>query len=485
MRSKLVLFKKGKYMGNNKLSLLALTISAFIPICGHAEDTPTNTQTTQSIFNESAQAKADGFLEGSDLKMLLRNYYFNRDFRNSSHNEYGAKRKAQSYRREWAQGFLTTYKSGFTQGLVGFGVDAYGYYGVKLDSSKRRNGTGLLPINDHGKADDNYARYGGAVKARLSNTVLKYGRQRVDTPVFSTDDARLFPETAEGFLLTSEEIKNLTLNVGHFTTLEAMNQSYKDSRPTGWELSKIGSHKHGRGLKSADFIGGTYQFTPNLSASVYYSDLADIWKKKYLGLNYDLPINNDQAVGAAFNYYNTKSHGPVKQLTKAENDGDRLNSKVWSLQLYYALAGHKFSVAHQRVTGDGSGDPYGADGGGAIYLANSVQYSDFNSENERSWQVRYDLDMGKYGVPGLSFMTRYLRGDNISAYLRDGKKAGGKVTEREHDMEAKYVVQTGPAKNLSFRVRYAIYRSQGFANDINELRIITEYPWDILGTFKK
>src|SRR3546814_15693994 len=46
----------------------------------------------------------------------------------------------------------------------------------------------------------------------------------------------------------------------------------------------------------------------------------------------------------------------------------------------------------------------------SIFLDNSIQYSDFNSPKERSWMVRYDLDMSSYGVPGLSFMTRYGRG---------------------------------------------------------------------------
>lgn len=45
----------------------------------------------------------------------------------------------------------------------------------------------------------------------------------------------------------------------------------------------------------------------------------------------------------------------------------------------------------------------------SVYLSNSVQYSDFNSPEERSWQLRHDLDMTTFDVPGLSFMTRYAR----------------------------------------------------------------------------
>lgn len=46
---------------------------------------------------------------------------------------------------EWAQGFIFNYRSGYTPGAVGFGLDALGVVGVKLDSSSERTGTGLLP----------------------------------------------------------------------------------------------------------------------------------------------------------------------------------------------------------------------------------------------------------------------------------------------------------------------------------------------------
>jgi imipenem/basic amino acid-specific outer membrane pore len=60
--------------------------------------------------------------------------------------------------------------------------------------------------------------------------------------------------------------------------------------------------------------------------------------------------------------------------------------------------------------------------------------------------------MASYGVPGLSFMTRYAQGWDISTATGEGK-------EREWDVEAKYVVQDGAAKDLSLRLRHAKYWS--------------------------
>lgn len=76
--------------------------------------------------------------------------------------------------------------------------------------------------------------------------------------------------------------------------------------------------------------------------------------------------------------------------------------------------------------------------------------------------------MASYGVPGLSFMTRYIRGTAADSY-----------TERELDIEAKYVIQEGAAKDLSFRIRNAFYRDNA-QGDVNDFRLIVEYPLSVL-----
>lgn len=88
--------------------------------------------------------------------------------------------------------------------------------------------------------------------------------------------------------------------------------------------------------------------------------------------------------------------------------------------------------------------------------------------------------MDTLGVPGLSFMTRYVRGSDIDV----GTK-GAYVTQNgknwERDIEAKYVLQSGAAKDLSFRLRQATYRAESaVGTDIDEVRLIVEYPLSIL-----
>ncbi|MDM9654060.1 OprD family porin [Pseudomonas wenzhouensis] len=405
---------------------------------------------TSQLAFASAQSESNGFVADSSLNVLSRNLYFSRDFRNDP--------SLNDDPQEWGQGFIATYESGFTQGTVGFGVDAIGLLGIKLDSGKGRSGTGLFPTGSDGRSQDDYSEAGGAVKLRLSNTVLKYGTQFTALPVLSTDDSRLLPETAEGFLLTSNEIEGLELHAGHFTGINAQAQTYRDSK----------------GLKSADVFGGSYSFTDDLSAALYYSDVEDAFKKYYGNVNYTFGISEDQSLGFDFNIYKTDYD---KEYT---NTGKSEDNTIWSLSAAYNFGAHTLTAAYQKSHGgfDGTGYDYGVDGGGTVWLANSVQRSDFNAEDEKSWQLRYDLDFAEFGVPGLAFMARYISGSDAKTATTDNGK------EWERNIQVGYTVQDGPAKDLNMRVRQATYRSSDGvyygSPSIDEVRVIIEYPLSIL-----
>ncbi|CDM41652.1 OprD family porin [Ectopseudomonas oleovorans] len=415
---------------------------------------------TSQLAFASAQSESNGFVEDSSLNVLTRSLYFNRDWRNGNPRAADGK---DGKAEEWGLGFIGTYESGFTQGTVGFGVDAIGLLGVKVDSGRGRSGTGLFPEDSDGRSQDDYSEAGGAVKLRVSNTVLKYGDQFTALPVFNTDDSRLLPQSTTGFLLTSNEIAGLELNAGHFTAMNAQNQTGRDSYGIA---------------KSVDLIGGTYSFTDNLSASLYYADNDDVAKKFYGNLNYNFDVAEGQNLGFDFNIYRTKyDNNTVATDGFFGNgvEGDR--NTIWSLSSTYGIGAHAFTVAYQKSSGD-VGYAYDiGDGGGTVWLANSVQRSDFNSKDEKSAQLRYDLDFADYGVPGLKFMARYVKGWGM-----DNGANTEQEKEWERNLQVSYTLQDGPAKDLNMRVRQATYRADdGYqGGKIDEVRVILEYPLSIL-----
>lgn len=405
---------------------------------------------TSQMAVASSQSESNGFIEDSSFNIFNRVLYMNRDFRNGPN---GASTSANpaGYREETGLGIRLLYESGFTQGTVGVGFDAHSLSSIKIDSGRGRYGTGQFAQTDDGRGDDTQSEVGGAIKFRISDTVLKYGNQFVASPVFSTDDSRILPEVATGTYLVSNEIEGLELSAGRFTAM---------SSQTGTSRDDING-KGEAGLKYANIVGASYSFTDDLSAAFHASDVEDYWKKYYGNVNYNLALAEEQALNFDFNIYKTDYD---KQYTNTASDED---NTIWSLAGAYSLGAHTFTLAHQRASGD-RGYDYGVDGGGTIWLANSVQYSDFNQKDEKSWQARYDINMASYGVPGLSFMTRYIRGTAADSY-----------TERELDIEAKYVIQEGAAKDLSFRIRNAFYRDNA-QGDVNDFRLIVEYPLSVL-----
>ena len=103
--------------------------------------------------------------------------------------------------------------------------------GLKLDTGDGRTGGGTALLEqDVNGAKDEYSKGGGACKARISDTVLKYGTQFIALPILNMNDTRLLPETVDGFSLVSKEIKDLRVDAGHFTGLTNRNQSSHDSQ---------------------------------------------------------------------------------------------------------------------------------------------------------------------------------------------------------------------------------------------------------------
>ena len=421
-------------MLNKRISLIALGMLSATPV----------------MANDQAESK--GFVEDSSLKVLLRNAYINRDYKNGNDDK-----------AEWGQAAIGTFSSGFTQGTVGVGVDVIGQYAIRLDGGQGRAGAGGIDFfkqGDSGAAANDLSKGGAAVKFRLSDTTLKYGRQFVASPVFATDDSRLLPEVAEGTYISSKEIKGLEVNLGRFTALSSQTGMGKDSI----------NGAHTPGLTSANIGGATYQFTDNFVAGFAASDVDDYFKKQYINANYTLPINDEQSLNFDLNAYKTKDQGAALY--------GPLDNKLWSLAAAYSLGAHKFTLGYQQSSGD-TNYLYGVDGNGTIFVANSIQISDFIGQEEKSYQARYDLNMATYGVPGLSFMSRYVYGNNIET------TSGSEGKEHEFNFETKYVFQEGPAKDLSLRLRSAIYRANNAYNadytaDNNDVRIIVEYPLHIL-----
>ena len=140
--------------------------------------------------------------------------------------------------------------SGYTEGTVGFGVDALGLLGVKLDSGKGRHynpdsskyGGTVFPTDENGRAVDNFGSLGLTGKVRLSKTEARIGTLQPKLPVVTFSDGRLLPQTFEGGQITSAEIDNLTLVGGQLEHAKGRSSSNNE----GLSISGANNAKTGQ-----------------------------------------------------------------------------------------------------------------------------------------------------------------------------------------------------------------------------------------------
>jgi hypothetical protein len=388
----------------------------------------------------SAPASAD-LVGDSKASLELRNVYINRDFRQE-----GA---SQSKAAEWGQGFITRFESGFTEGSIGVGLDALGELGVKLDSSRDRRGTGLLPFGPTSKEPvDDYSELGLTAKLRASKSTLRLGTLQPTLPVALYNDTRLLPSTYSGGMLTSQELDGLTLNAGRLTETNLRDSSSRDDIGFAGQTSD-----------HFDFAGGTYALTPSLALTAYTSELQDIYRQHFAGLVHTLPLGEGMSLKSDLRYFDSRDTGSAK--------AGRVDNRNFNGMLSLTTGPQRFSVAWQQLSGD-SAFPFLT--GGDPFVVNLVTFNTFTKAEEDSWQLRYDYDFASLGIPGLSFMTRYVSGDGVEqGAVRDGR-------EWERDTDLAYVVQSGSLRGFNVRLRNVTFRSgDGLTQDIDENRIILGY----------
>ena len=397
------------------------------------------------MLASSAMAEGEGFVEGASATLYNRTVYFNRDFRDPI---------GQSKREESATSYLMNFESGFTQGPIGFGADVVASLGIKLDSGRGRSGTGLLPTRADGSAPGEYSEIRGAAKmAILDDTVLRYGVHFPENPVAAYDDARLLPSHYQGYSITNNSIDGLFVEAGRLTDRGEMASSSETD----------GAIREDEDLT---YVGGTYTFTDNLSATLYGAEAEDFYDRYFVGADWTLPMGDALSLNTNFAFYDTSDENG--------SDGQEVDNQAASLAFTLGAGHHAFGVAYQQMSGDAG--YYYTDGD--IFLANSIQYLDFNAKDEKSYQARYDYDFEGLGIPGLSFMTRYIAGTDI-----DTAATGTQRDSRwERDSELKYTVQNGSLEGLNIRWRNATIRQDVAIDggDVDENRLIVGYTWNLL-----
>ena len=187
-------------------------------------------------------AHAD-FIDDSHADVTLLNRYLNqqgRDVVNSNN-------KAHSI-RDWGQAFEFNFKSGYTDGPVGFGLDLQAFYGLKLDSGGDLNDKdhqgrypgSMFPL-DNGKSADQFGVLSPTFKMRFAQDELRVGTLYGNNPVLANTDGRLYQQTNTGVQLVSKDLTDFTFTAGDILKTKIRNETgdHEEIRQLGGIIESV------------------------------------------------------------------------------------------------------------------------------------------------------------------------------------------------------------------------------------------------------
>jgi hypothetical protein len=407
------------------------------------------------LFPCTAPSAFADFIGDTKTSLELRNFYYNRDYRNDS--------AAQSKRDEWAQGFILNVQSGFTQGPLGLGVDALAMLGVKLDSSPDRTGSGLLPFDSQRNVDDEYGKLIPTFKARVAASELRIGALNPVLPLLSSNNSRLLPQVFRGGMLVSKDFDPLTFSALRINAVKQRNSTDFESLTTfGYKAVEADHYT---------YLAIDYKALPQLLLSYHVAELEDLYQTNFFGLKFDRALGSGLFM-SDIRYFSANETG-AQALGTVDN-------RTLSTMFSYRQGGHTLGLGFQKAWG---ATPFPIINGADSFLFAESFVSTFTAPNERAWIARYDFNFAAAGLPGLTMGLKYVKGDEVDPALLGTAQAaelrfkGQDGSEWERSTDIVYTVQSGPLKDVSVQWRNSTNRSH-YADSANENRLIFRYTFN-------
>lgn len=399
------------------------------------------------------------FFEDSKASLELRNFYMNQDTR---HNDGVNKLGGNKTKKEWGQGIIFRYESGYTDGTIGVGVDLYGALALRLDGGHNRS-PDMFPQKGNGHSKSEFTKFAPTAKLRASETELRIGGLMPRFPALQANlQGRLLPQTFTGGLLTSKEISGLTVNLMHLDKVNYRGSSNNERMAADTRGKKNITTKGSKDNSSNafDMAHLDYQFTDSLSAGYSFSRLDNLYKQHLINGVHTWNLGDQRSLRTDL------------RAARSKDDGyTNIDNKAFSGMITYSFGFNKLGLGYQKMTGKtgyaylSMSDPF---------LANFVANRDFASKDEKSWQIRHDYNFAGLGIPGLTMFNRYVKGTGVD---RGNTLSEGREWER--DLDITYAFQEGALKNLKVQWRNSTIRSN-VTKSTDENRLIVTYTLPLL-----
>ncbi len=392
-------------------------------------------------------------------------------------------------RKANAIGGYLKYDTGAWNGLS-FGAAFYTTNGFLL----RDNKTNYNEVDPTllGKNNDSYSLLGEAyVQYKNGNTTFKGGRQKLDTPLAGSDDARMLPNLFEAYVLSNTDIKDTTLIAAQVTkfaqgtfgrayaaspsinnnSVLSVTSGYSliDSRNQTGDFTNMGSYAIGDSTSGVTAVAAIYSGIPGLKLQLWDYYAYDILNAVYAEANYSQSLGSVTPYISA-QYINERDVGNnnmPNSKVKSDFTAAKVGVKVANFDVYAAVS-HNSKDTSTAANG-GTISPWG---GMPAYTQGMVTRHQFMAGTD-AWKLSAAYDWKDFGTNLTTSI--YYASFNMDAL--NGYSANHEWTAKESGFDIAFTPQAVKNLQLKLRANFAddFYQSTTGSVSWNEYRFIANY----------
>lgn len=347
-----------------------------------------------------------------------------------------------------------------------------------------------------GKDNDGYSILGEAyiaynAKDLGTQTNVKFGRQKLNTPMAGADDARMLPNLFEAAVVSNTDIPNTTLVAAHVMGFAqgtfgraytkgilsaTAGYSAVDAQNQVGDFKNMGSYAVGKNTAGVSILSASFTGVEGLKLELWDYYAHDILNAIYAEANYKIKLGEVTPFAAA--QFIKENDVGDKQLKNIGGDG-KIDSSYWGIKAGASIENFTASVAYSATSANSSSDtPYAKAiispwGGMPAYTQGMVTRHQFLA-GTKAYKIAAAYNFKAFG-PDLEFGLYYASFDMD----KNNGYTYGDATESGFDL----IYNTGFVKNLQLRLRgnyardFNVANTTGYTTSWNEHRFIANYSF--------
>jgi len=264
-------------------------------------------------------------------------------------------------------------------------------------------------------ADKSYNLLGEAyIQYKLGNTVVKAGRQQLDTPFAGPDDVRIVPDLFEAYTLINTDIADTTLVLAHVTKMAGWDSLAANNNMTEFQsMSEAGGVAGLTGSQDGVTVAAAvYSGLKDATLQAWYYTLAGDLDAIYLQADYSWNCLLANSI---------KMNGAVQYMDYSGDDKlSIIDHNVWGAKLdgNFGNSGFAFDLAYNKYSDDpmpGGAGPAAAWGGYPEFAYAEEVWVQSAGQDSDVFRIGGSYDFAKTGVEGLTAEVAYVDFSNMGA----------------------------------------------------------------------